>query len=250
YNERHNEANLESNADGHPHNLSWNCGVEGPTEDPTILRLRRQQRRNFLATLLLSQGVPMLQGGDEMGRSQGGNNNAYCQDNEISWVDWNIDANGEALIRFVQRLTALRRQYPVLRRNRFLTAEWNEALGLKDSTWLDPTGREMTPEQWQSPAARCLGLLLDGRAQTSGIRRRGSDATLLLILNAHHDVVEFRLPEVTGGRDWLRLVDTALPEEDDPEDPVRLAFDHVYQVTGRSLLLFLLRPTRSRAPTR
>src|SRR5690349_12032239 len=123
--------------------------------------------KNMLATLLLSQGTPMILAGDEFGRTQRGNNNTYCQDNEISWVDWSIDGNGEALTRFVERLTALRRQYPVLRQNRFLTAEWNETLGVKDCTWLDPAGNEMAQEQWESPSARCFGVLLDGRAQTS-----------------------------------------------------------------------------------
>ncbi|HJU14858.1 MAG TPA: glycogen debranching protein GlgX [Stellaceae bacterium] len=247
YDDKHNQANGEDNRDGHADNRSWNHGAEGPTDDPEIVELRERQKRNILATLLLAQGTPMLLGGDEFGRTQEGNNNSYCQDNEISWVDWNHDERGEALTRFAQRLGSLRRQYAVLRQSRFLSAQWNEELGVKDSTWLDPAGEEMTPEQWQDPAARCLGLLLDGRAQVSGIRRRGSEATLLLIVNAHHDVVLFTLPEVTGGRDWLRLVDTNLPEADeDPEEAAPFAFGHRYAVTGRSLLLFLLRPPRQR----
>ncbi|MGE0260435.1 MAG: glycogen debranching enzyme GlgX, partial [Alphaproteobacteria bacterium] len=138
------------------------------------------------------------------------------------------------------------RQYAVLRQSRFLTAQWNEELGIKDSTRLTPDGDEMTDEQWQDGNARCLGLLLDGRAQVSGIPRRGSEATLLLVVNAHHDVVVFTLPEVTGERDWVRLIDTNLPEEDDdPEEPARLPFGHRYEVTGRSLLLFLARPART-----
>jgi isoamylase len=246
YNDKHNEANGEDNRDGHSDNRSWNHGAEGPTDDPQIIALRERQKRNLLATLLLSQGTPMVLGGDEFGRTQQGNNNAYCQDNAISWVNWNYDENGQALIRFVQRLTDLRQRYAVLRQSRFLTMQWNEELGVKDSTWLTPTGAEMTSEQWQDSAARCVGLLLDGRAQVSGIRRRGSEATLLLIVNAHHDVVLFTLPEVTGGRDWRRLLDTNLPDEDeDPEDAVRLNFGHRYAVTGRSLLLFLLRPART-----
>jgi isoamylase len=187
----------------------------------------------------------MLLAGDEFGRTQQGNNNAYCQDNEISWVDWQIDERGQASTRFVERLTRLRREYAVLRQSRFLAAEWNEELGIKDSTWLTPAGDEMTEEHWRDPAGRCLGLLLDGRAQPSGIPRRGSEATLLFVVNAHHDVVAFTLPEVTGGRDWRRLIDTNLPDEDeDPEEPMRFAFGQRYEVTGRSLLLFLLRPAR------
>jgi len=247
YNDKHNEANGEDNRDGSSDNRSWNHGAEGTTDAPEIVALRERQKRNLVATLLLSQGTPMLLGGDEFGRTQQGNNNAYCQDNEISWVDWNHDERGAALTRFAARLTALRRDYAVLRRSRFLTAQWNEELGVKDSTWLTPSGEEMTQQHWLDSAGRCLGLLLDGRAQTSGIRRRGGEATLLVIINAHHDVVLFTLPEVTGGRDWLRLVDTNLPDEDDcdpDDDAARLAFGHQYEVTGRSLLLFLLRPSR------
>jgi glycogen operon protein len=207
--------------------------------------LRERQKRNMLATLLFSQGTPMILAGDEFGRTQQGNNNAYAQDNEISWVNWDFGNDGKALIRFTERLVALRRQYPVLRQSRFLSAQWNEALGVKDCTWLTPGAAEMTPENWQDPTARCIGVLLDGRSQTSGIRKRGSEATLLLVLNAHHDVVVFKLPEVVGGRGWVRLIDTNLPDEDvDAEEPVRLGFGHEYQVTGRSLLLLLLRPER------
>jgi isoamylase len=245
YNDKHNEANGEDGRDGSSNNRSWNHGVEGPSDDADITALRERQKRNMLATLLFSQGTPMLLAGDEFGRTQHGNNNAYCQDNEISWVNWDHDAAGQALNRFTQRLTRLRRDYPVLRQSRFLAGTWNQELGIKDSTWLTPVGTEMTLEQWQNGHARSLGLLLDGRAQTSGIRRRGSETTLLLIVNAHHDVVLFTLPEVKGGRDWERLVDTNLPDEDDdPEERIHLAFGHQYAVTGRSLLLFRLRPER------
>src|SRR6185369_5533646 len=245
YNDKHNEANGEDNRDGNSNNHSWNHGAEGPTDDAGIAELRERQKRNMLATLLFSQGTPMLLAGDEFGRTQEGNNNAYCQDNEISWVDWQHDNKGQALTRFTARLTQLRRQYAALRQSRFLTGEWNEDLGIKDATWLTPGGGEMTEDNWHDGNARCLGLLLDGRAQTSGIRRRGSEATLLLVLNAHHDVVLFKLPEVKDGRDWERLIDTNLPDEDvEAEQPARLPFGHEYQVTGRSLLLFVLRPSR------
>jgi isoamylase len=251
YNDKHNEANSEENRDGRSDNRSWNHGVEGSTDDPEIVELRERQKRNMLATLLLSQGTPMLLAGDEFGRTQLGNNNAYCQDNEISWVNWNLEDRGEALTRFVRRLTRLRREYAVLRQSRFLTAEWNEELGVKDLTWLTPSSEEMTPDHWRDPRAKCIGMLLDGRVQVSGIPRRGSEATLLLVLNAHHDVVVFKLPEVAGGRDWLRLVDTNLPDEDDElEDAVRFAFGDEYDVTARSLLLFLLRPERRRRQSR
>jgi isoamylase len=250
YNDKHNEANGEDNRDGHSDNKSWNHGVEGPADDPEISELRERQKRNMLATLLLSQGTPMLLAGDEFGRTQRGNNNAYCQDNEISWLDWSSEERGEALTRFVERVTRIRRDYAVLRQSRFLTAQWNDELGLKDSTWLTPAGDEMAPQHWQDPRAKCVGLLLDGRAQSSGIPRRGSEATLLLVVNAHHDVVQFKLPEIPGGRDWRRLVDTNIPEDDeDPEDPVRFPPGHSYEITGRSVLLFLLRPERLQFPT-
>jgi isoamylase len=250
YNDRHNEANGEDNRDGHSDNRSWNHGVEGPTDDPEIIELRARQKRNILATLLLSQGTPMLLAGDEFGRSQQGNNNAYCQDNQVSWVDWDHDERAQALTRFVRRLTHLRDLYPVLRQSRFVTGAGSERLEIRDCTWLTPANEEMAEAHWAEPAAKCLGLLLDGRAQTSGTGRRGSEATLLLITNAHHDVVVFTLPTVPRERDWLRLLDTNLPDQDeDMEDALPFKFGHPYEVTGRSLLLFLLRPKREH-PTR
>ena len=244
YNDKHNEANGEDNRDGHNANYSWNHGIEGPTDDPGIRALRLRQKKNFLATLLLSQGTPMLTAGDEFGRTQFGNNNAYCQDNEVSWVNWDRNEDGAELCQFVQRLTELRRNYAVLRRSRFFTGEWNEDIGVCDATWLDPHGNLMGPEQWHDAKAKCLGVVFDGRAQVSGIRKRGSDATMLLIVNAHHDVVLFTLPRVTAGNAWLRLIDTNLPELEDELDAVRLKFGHVYSVTGHSLLLFRLLRSR------
>ncbi|RKE38857.1 glycogen operon protein [Paraburkholderia sp. BL23I1N1] len=238
YNDKHNEANGEDNNDGHSDNKSWNMGVEGPTDDPDIRQQRERQKRNLLATLLLSQGTPMLLAGDEFGRTQQGNNNAYCQDNEISWVDWNgIDDDGRALTEFVKNLTTLRHRLPVLRRGRFLTGEFNEALEVTDARWLSPDGTDLSQEQWDDPSMRCFGLVIDGRAQASGIRRPASDATLLLVLNAHHDVVNFTLPDVPEGEQWMCLLDTNMPVR--AELPQFSAGD-AYQVTGRSLLLFAL----------
>jgi glycogen operon protein len=199
--------------------------------------------RNLLSTLLLARGTPMLLAGDEFARTQMGNNNAYAQDNEISWIDWEgIDEDGRALADFVRRLLAIRTALPMLRRGRFLTGTYDEELGVKDVTWLTPAGDEMTPEHWEDGNARCMGVLLDGRAQETGIRRVGTDATLLLVLNAHHDVVRFTLPEAVGGKQWLCLVDT----NQDDIDFARHPFGHVYEVTGRSLLLFILQPTGSK----
>jgi glycogen operon protein len=189
----------------------------------------------------------LILGGDEAARTQQGNNNAYCQDIEISWVNWVRDERAEELIAFVRRLSSLRNRFPVLRQRRFLTGAWNEEMGVKDATWLTPAGTEMAAEHWHDAEGRCVGLLLDGRAQTSGIRRRGGEATLLLITNAHHDVIVFTLPKASGGREWVRLVDTNVPGEDDDYDAPRFKFRHEYEVTGQSLLLFLLRrPRRGR----
>jgi glycogen operon protein len=244
YNEKHNEANGEDNRDGHNDNLSMNYGVEGPTKDPRVRDLRLRHMRNMMATLLLSRGTPMLLAGDEFARTQRGNNNAYCQDNEISWIDWEgIDPDQKSLTEFVQKLLAIRRALPMLRRGRFLTGDYDEELGVKDVTWLTPTGDEMTPEHWQDPNGRCMGVLLDGRAQETGIRRLGTDSTLLLVLNSHHDVVPFRLPEAAGGKEWVRLIDTNQGENDALE---HFDFGHIYEVTGRSLLLFILRPARQK----
>ena len=237
YNEKHNEANGEDNRDGNSNNLSWNCGAEGPTDDPAINALRERQIRNMLASLLLARGTPMLLAGDEFGRTQGGNNNAYCQDSEISWLNWDLGEKGKSLVEFVTRLSAIRRRLGVLHRSRWLSAEWNEELGVKDVTWLKPDDDEMEPADWEDANTRCVGMLLDGRAQVSGIKRRGQDATLLVILNSYHDMVGFKLPEVVGGRGWRCLVDTNVPDQ--PDDP-RFEFGANYEVTGRSFLLFEL----------
>jgi len=244
YNEKHNEANGEDNKDGHDHNLSYNHGVEGSTDDPEIRQVRYRQMRNMLATLLFSQGTPMLLAGDEFARTQNGNNNAYCQDNEISWINWQeIDEDGRSLLEFTRRLIQLRQALPILRRGRFLSGIYNEELDVKDVTWLTPAGEEMTPEHWQNPHSRCISILLDGRAQPTGIRKRGTDVTLLLILNAHDEIVKCKMPDVTGGRGWMCLIDTNQPSLD---APVQAEFGEEYPATGRSLLLFQLKPERRR----
>ncbi|MNO86616.1 Glycogen debranching enzyme [compost metagenome] len=237
YEHKHNEANGEENRDGHDDNRSANYGVEGPTDDPELRRLRLQQMRNLLATLLFSQGTPMLLAGDEFSRTQGGNNNVYCQDNELGWIDWNLDDEGRELLAFTRRMIRLRRAYPILRRRRFLVGEYNEELGVRDVTWLAPNGEEMTQEHWHDPQLRSMGMLLDGRAQPSGIRRRGSDATLLLLTNAHHEAVEFLLPAVALGRDWQCLLDTGTSAVEGET----YAFSTPFQLRARSLVLLALR---------
>jgi isoamylase len=238
YNDKHNEANGEDGKDGSNDNRSWNCGAEGPTEDAGINALRERQIRNFLSTLLLSQGTPMLLAGDEFGRTQGGNNNAYCQDNEISWLNWNVDEKGRSLIQFVRKVIGLRHKYPILRRNRFLTGAYDPELDVKDLTWINASGNEMTGEEWADKGMLCFGMLMDGRAQPTGLRQRGTEATLLLILNSHHDLVNFTLPKHGTGHSWSVLIDTNLPSL---EDQTAFETGAAYGVTGRSLLLFALR---------
>jgi glycogen operon protein len=236
YNHKHNEANGEDGQDGTSDNRSWNCGDEGPTEDPEIVCRRLRQLRNLLTTLLLSQGTPMLLAGDEFGRTQQGNNNAYCQDNEISWVDWDAAIENAQLTDFVRAVIALRIKYPVLRRSRFLTGECNQALGIKDVTWLNANGNELTQADWEDGHTRCFGMILDGRGQATGIRQRAGDATILIVLNAHHDVVRFRLPEYGNCVAWSLVLDTNQPEGCSGIFP----FGSEYELTERSCLVFVL----------
>jgi glycogen operon protein len=235
YNEKHNEANGEGNKDGSSNNHSWNCGVEGPTNDPEVCKLRERQMRNLLATLLLSQGTPMVLAGDEFARTQQGNNNAYCQDNEISWVNWKLATKGRSLVNFVQQLTEIRHRYPILRRNRFLTGIYNEELGIKDVTWVHPSGEEMKEENWKTD--RCFGTLIDGRAQPTGLRRRGSDATLLIVFNSFHEPVPFAIPATVGSEHWSLLLDT---NNTSPIQARSFRSGDKYEVAARSLQLFVL----------
>jgi isoamylase len=235
YNEKHNEANGEDNKDGSDNNSSWNCGAEGPTDDPEINALRQRMMRNALATLLLAQGTPMVLAGDEFARTQGGNNNAYCQDDEISWLNWDMKQKGEHLVAFTKRLTSMRHKYPILRRNLFLTGQYNEELGVKDVTWINANGSEMEQDHWGDTNMRCFGMLLDGRAQVTGIRQRGKQATLLIVINDHHDLVEFTLPECPGGDSWRLLIDTNIT---DNSETGFFKVGDSYEVTSRSLLVF------------
>ena len=240
YNDKHNEANEEDNQDGSNNNISWNHGVEGPTDDPDINALRQRQMRNFMATLFLAQGTPMLVAGDEFARTQHGNNNAYCQDSEIGWVNWELDKPAKTLLAFVKRLIKLRLQYPILRRGLFLVGHCNENPEVKDVTWLAADGNEMTTEQWHDPEERCLGMLLDGRTQVSGVQRAGADATLLIVVNANFDNLNFNLPKVPHGISWSCKLDTTDPSIKGPQ---HLPFNKPYCVTGRSLVLFELQHT-------
>jgi glycogen operon protein len=208
YNSKHNEANQEDNRDGADDNRSWTCGAEGPTDDPNINTLRGRQQRNFLTTLLLSQGVPMLLGGDEFGRSQKGNNNAWCQDNELSWFDW--DAVDEQLLDFARALIRIRRTEPVFRRSEFLTGETERGSGLPDVLWLRPDGEEMTEADWERDDAHALALFLNGEEIPTHDRWGDpiEGASFLLMFNAHHEPIRFVIPEVLGD-DHIVEVDTA-----------------------------------------
>jgi len=209
YNEKHNELNGDGNQDGDNNNLSWNCGVEGPTDDPQINALRERQRRNFLTTLFLSQGVPMLLGGDEWGRTQQGNNNAYCQDNEISWFDWTRDEKQNQFLKFTQELISFRHAHPVFRRPKFFQGRRIRASEIRDVMWFNPGGSEMSEEEWGSPFVRSIGMLLSGDTadvlsfEGQPIR----DDTFLLLINAQHEPIAFVLP----GREnleWQLILDT------------------------------------------
>ena len=240
YNEKHNLANGENNRDGESHNLSYNFGVEGPTDDPEIRALRERQKRNFLATLLLSQGVPMIGHGDEMGRTQLGNNNGYCQDNELTWVDWNLDGDDQALLDFARTLVAIRRTQPVLRRRRFFNGR-----AARDVVWLAPTGREMTDAEWRAADLRCLGMLLPGDAADEmddrGLPVTGD--TLLILLNAQEIPVPFALPAVSAVAQWTCLVDTFERER----EHATVAAGGIYSLASRSLALLLALPAGARA---
>ena len=211
YERKHNEANAEANKDGTDANYGWNCGHEGPSPYPEIRELRRRQSRNLLATLLLSQGVPMLLAGDELGRSQNGNNNAYCQDNELSWIDWSdVD---EDMLAFVQTLIALRKAHPVFRRPRFFEGKRLGASTLRDIVWITPEGREMKEGDWTLPYARSLGFILGGEscAVDNLTGREEMDETFLVLANAYHDAVPYTLPPATMGPGWEVVIDTAEP---------------------------------------
>jgi isoamylase len=219
YNEKHNEANLEDNRDGTDDNRSWNCGAEGPTDDPEVNRLRERQMRNFLTTLFLSQGVPMLLGGDEFGRTQHGNNNAYCQDNEISWFQWELDDRQGRLLEFTRALIHFRAAHPVFRRTQFLTANSPLGSGLPDSWWFRPDGRKMTRRDWGDAEMRSIGLFLNGDEIPTRTRQgeHVSDESFLILFNAHHEAATFRLPPRRFGQRWKLELSTAEPDAEEGE---------------------------------
>jgi glycogen operon protein len=252
YNDKHNEANREDNRDGHDANFSWNCGVEGPTDDPEILELRARQKRNLMATLLLSLGVPMLLSGDEIGRTQTGNNNAYCQDSAIGWIDWEaIRPEDEALCRFTRALIDLRRRHPVFSRGHFFRGELTSETGVKDITWITPEGREKTEDDWRHPSAHAIGYVLGGAAgeyYTAG-GQRDIDESFLVLLNAYHEDISYRMPNLAQPMSWEQLIDTVEPTGLVEARP-RLQANDTYVLKARSVAVFIDRSsTTAPAPS-
>jgi len=232
YNEKHNEANGDQNRDGEGHNRSWNCGAEGPTDDPEITTLRRKQKRNFLATLFLSQGVPMLLAGDETGRTPSGNNNAYCQDNAISWIDWdNVDRD---LLEFVRFLIRFQRRHPVFRKRGWFHGRPIRGKGLADIGWFIPSGEEMSEQDWQTDYAKAVGVFLNGKAIPSPNAKGEpiTDDDFCVLFNAHWEAIEFLVPSKWGNR-WESVLDTA--EEVKPSATYRAGGS--IHVTARSLVV-------------
>ncbi|MGQ0601005.1 MAG: glycogen debranching protein GlgX [Anaerolineales bacterium] len=236
YDEKHNEANGEDNNDGENHNRSWNCGVEGPSDDPEITQLRARQQRNLLASLLLSQGVPMLLGGDELGRTQQGNNNAYCQDNVISWFDWeNVDA---ALLAFTQRLIQLRRAHPVFRQRRWFRGRAVRGLGFRDIDWFTPEGEEMAEPNWINGSTKALAVFLNGHG-IRGLDEKGqrlTDQSFYLLFNAHHSSLTFTLPASDWLLRWEKVLDTS--EATPTPEPALYSAEDDVTLEGRTLAVF------------
>jgi glycogen operon protein len=235
YDHKNNEANQEENRDGSDHDMSWNCGVEGPTEDPDIKRLRVRQIRNFIATLMLSQGVPMLLGGDEFGRTKQGNNNTYCQDNELNWFGWKLDDEAQELLAYTRRLIELRATHPVFRRRRFFQGRPVHGSEIKDITWLRPDGEEMSEEDWEAGFHRTIGVRLAGEAlgEVDDLGQPIVDDTFVLLLNAWWEDLDFRLPP--SEEPWERVLDTF---ESDPFADGNTRGEGIYLLRGRSLALF------------
>jgi glycogen operon protein len=242
YNQRHNEANGLNNLDGMDENYSWNCGAEGPAADKSIANLREQQKRNLMATLLLSQGVPMICGGDEMCRTQKGNNNAYCQDNETSWYNWKLDQRQKEFLDFTRYLCRLRNGHPVLRRREFFQGRPILGQGVRDIMWLKPDGQEMVDSDWKTSWVHCIGVLLDGEDldEYDDDGNRLKDNTLLLILNSYEDTVSFSLPSNPKRARWKVLVSTADPHGF--QQSPRLEGGAYLQIPSRSLILLMREP--------
>jgi glycogen operon protein len=238
YDEKHNDANGEDNNDGESHNRSWNCGVEGPTHDLDVIALREKQKRNFIATLFLSQGVPMLLHGDEMGRTQQGNNNVYCQDNSLSWVDWADLREDWALVEFTEKVTTLRREHPVFKRRRFFQGRpLRGSGGVADIVWFTPAGEEMSDDDWEAGYARSVMVFLNGQGIPSPDTRGEpiTDDSFLMLLNAHDENLTFTLPLEEFGERWEVVLDTASPML---PDYLHAKAGGEVEIESRSMLVF------------
>ncbi len=235
YNEKHNEANGENNLDGANDNNSWNCGAEGATDDPAVNNLRRQQKRNLMTILILSQGVPMLLAGDELSHTQQGNNNTYCQDNELTWLNWRLDDERREFLDFVREVIALRQQQPVFQRRKFFQGRSIFGAGIADITWFDPAGKPMGEAAWSAGFNQCFGFLLAGDL-IGDVDERGQPIVgddILILMNSYHESIPFKLPARLKGQRWQRIIDTAAagaPKEQVP------ATKH-YELSGRSVVV-------------
>jgi len=235
YNEKHNEANGENNQDGANDNNTWNCGAEGATDDPAINALRWQQKRNLMTTLILSQGVPMLLAGDELSQTQQGNNNMYCQDNELTWLNWELTEEQQDFCNFVRLMVQLRRTHPVFQRRKFFQDRAIHGEDVHDIAWFECSGQEMSEEAWNSEYVRCLGVQLAGDL-IGDMDERGEpvrDDTILLLLNAHYEAIPFTLPALSEGQEWERLLDTADPHG----EPGHCPGGEPYALQGRSVVV-------------
>ena len=241
YNDKHNEANGENNQDGTNDNNSWNCGAEGPTDDSTINALRTQQKRNIVVTLLLSAGVPMILAGDEIGHTQQGNNNAYCQDNETTWLKWNLTDEQRAFLGFVRSVINIRQTQPVFQRRKFFLGRQIDGADVPDISWFQPSGEEMSDEAWNAGYTQCLGVRLPGDL-IGEVNERGEPITgdsIVLLVNAHHEPIPFTLPSRGEGQEWERLIDTADPEV----EAIKRKVGEQYEIKGRSIVIL-----RSKSP--
>ena len=243
YNDKHNEANLEENRDGSNDNHSWNCGAEGPTDDAAVNELRRRQKRNLIATLFFSQGVPMLLAGDELGHTQRGNNNTYCQDSEISWLNWELDEERTEFLKFVRRVAGIWREQPVFQRRKFLLGRRIRGADIKDISWFEPSGKEMSDEAWDTGFIKCLGVRLAGDIIDERDERGEpiSGDTFLLLINAHHEPISFTLPDTKPDHQWEKTLDSS----EETTSVVAYNGADVYPLRERSLALFIIRSRAS-----
>jgi glycogen operon protein len=235
YNEKHNEANGENNQDGANDNNSWNCGVEGPTDDPAINNLRWQQKRNLMTTLILSQGVPMLLAGDELSQTQQGNNNTYCQDSELTWLNWQLNEEQREFLDFVREVISLRREQPVFQRRKFLQGRSIFGADTADITWFEPSGKPMGEDAWNAGFNQCFGLHLAGDL-IGEIDERGqpiSGDSILILMNAYHEAIPFELPARGEQQTWQRIIDTADPKAAKEAIPANQRYD----LKGRSIVV-------------